>query len=80
MMKLNRSATASPSNELIDAVMERYVTWREQSVAVEAAYRRWSFAPTEDRELAYDDYAASLDREERAADEYRRLVEQASAR
>jgi len=79
MMKLNRSATASPSSELIDAVMERYVAWREHSVAVEAAYRRWSFAAREDREMAFDDYAIALNREERAADEYRQLVEQASA-
>jgi hypothetical protein len=78
-MKLNRSATASPSPELIDAVMERYVTWREQSAAVEAAYRRWSHAAAEDRNLCFDDYAAALDQEELAADDYRRLIEQAGA-
>jgi hypothetical protein len=79
-MKLNRSATAKPSSELIDAVMERYVSWREHSAAVEAAYRRWSFAAARDRELAFDDYAAALDREELVAAEYRRLVEQAGSR
>ena len=78
-MKLNRSATASPSPELIDAVMERYVTWREQSAAVEAAYRRWSHAASEDRELCFDNYTAALDHEELAANEYRWLIEQAGA-
>ena len=78
-MKLNRSATASPSPELIDAVMERYVTWRELSAAVEATYRRWSHAAPEDRELCFDNYTAALDHEELAANEYRRLIEQADA-
>lgn len=74
-MKLKRSAVVSPvSNALIDAVMDGYVTWREESAAVETAYRNWRGAPLDERALAIDDYFAALDREERAATEYRRLI------
>ncbi|MGH2885557.1 MAG: hypothetical protein ACRDPA_23120 [Solirubrobacteraceae bacterium] len=69
----------SPISDLIDAVMDGYVTWREESAAVEAAYRAWRGAPTAQREIAFDDYFSALDREEQAASEYRRLVELAEA-
>lgn len=58
------------SRDMIDAVMDRYVTWRERSSAVELAYRDWATAAREDRELAYADYVAALDCEEFAAGEY----------
>jgi hypothetical protein len=79
-MKLTSSSRTAASSELIDAVMDAYVTWRERNAAVEVAYRMWSRAPEADRAVAYDGYAAALDREEFAADEYRRLVEQATGR
>jgi hypothetical protein len=78
-MSRKRSSTVSPISDLIDAVMDGYVTWREQSAAVEAAYRRWRGAPPAQREIAFEDYFSALDREEQAASEYRRLVELAEA-
>ncbi|HUA44938.1 MAG TPA: hypothetical protein VMA77_06915 [Solirubrobacteraceae bacterium] len=78
-MNLKRSPAASPVSTLVDAVMDGYVDWREESAAVELAYRRWAQAPSSDREVAFDVYRAALDREESAAREYRRLIEHAEA-
>jgi len=78
-MNRRRSSTLSPISELIDAVMDGYVTWREESAAVEAAYHTWRGAPSDRRAIAFEDYFAALDREEHAASEYRRLLELAEA-
>jgi hypothetical protein len=75
IMSRKRSSTASLMSDLIDSVMDGYVTWREESAAVEAAYRSWRGAGDGERASAFDDYFAALDREEHAASEYRRLVE-----
>ncbi len=72
-MRRNRVAESTVS-KLIDAVMDGYVTWREESMAVQATYREWVGAPLAWRELAFDDYCEALDREERAASEYQRLL------
>ena len=45
--------------------MDGYVDWREESAAVEAAYHTWRGAPPDQRQVAFDDYFAALDREER---------------
>jgi hypothetical protein len=79
IMNLRRSPAASPVSTLIDVVMDGYVEWREESAAVELAYRRWAQAASGDRELAFETYRAALEREESAADEYRRLIERAQA-
>jgi hypothetical protein len=80
LITMKRSPSAvSPMSDLIDAVMDGYVTWREESAAVEAAYHTWRGAPADHRTVAFDDYFAALDREERAASEYRRLIELAEA-
>ena len=79
-MKLNRSPVASTSStKLIDAVMDGYVAWREESAAVEKAYRTWLSAGREDGALAFAAYAAALDREDRAASDYERLIARAVA-
>jgi hypothetical protein len=78
-MSRKRSSTASPISELIDAVMDGYVNWREESAAVEVAYHTWRAASPDRRTVAFEDYFAALDREERAASEYRRLIELAEA-
>jgi hypothetical protein len=44
---------------------------------VNAAYQSWKHAGRDARAGAFDAYAEALDREERAASEYRRLVERA---
>lgn len=74
-MSRKRTAALTPLSELIDSVMDGYVTWREESAAVESAYRSWRGAAPGERTAAFDDYFAALDREEHAASEYRRLVE-----
>jgi hypothetical protein len=66
-------------SELGDALVNLYVTWREENGSVAQAYQSWISAGRDEERLAYAAYVASLDREERAAGAYQRLVEQASA-
>jgi hypothetical protein len=76
---MKRNRTASTVSKLIDAVMDGYVTWREESMAVHATYREWLGAHSAWRALAFEDYCAALDREERAASEYQRLLADAQS-
>ena len=76
-MNLKRIPAAASSSTLIDAVMDSYVDWREESAAVELAYCRWRQAASHDFEPAFNAYLAALDREEQAANEYQRLIERA---
>ena len=62
-------------NRLIDQMIERYVSWREECAALDTAYENWSRAGREDRNLAYSAYTAALDREEQAAAIYQSLAE-----
>jgi hypothetical protein len=78
-MNQKRSAKPPPSRQLVDALMDRYVAWREESVAVDAAYASWRRAPSGDRAMLFAAYLAALDREERAADDYQRMIDQAAA-
>jgi hypothetical protein len=61
--------------DLLDATMESYVNWRDESRAVAECYRTWSLAVGRERDAAFDRYVAALDREEHAACGYRRLVD-----
>ena len=72
-MKLERHP-APYSSTLIDAVMDGYVAWREESAAVHVAYGHWLRAEPKERALAFAAYYAALDREERAAATYERLI------
>lgn len=65
-------------SELGDALVDLYVTWREESGSVAASYQSWISAGRDEDQLAYAAYIAALDREEHAACAYQRLVEQAS--
>ena len=56
-----------------------YVNWRRASDAVSEAYLSWIGASCDERWLAHAAYLAALDREERAASTYRRVVELAQA-
>ena len=67
------------ASELVDALMDEYVSWREESDAVSKSYSAWSRATRDERWLAYAAYVAALDREEHAAFAYRCLVEQVQA-
>jgi hypothetical protein len=59
---------------LVDALIEHYVSWREECATVESSYRNWSRAESGDRTLAFSAYLAALDREELAARSYRRVI------
>ena len=79
-MILKRSARRDPDRlDLLDATMESYSNWRDESRAVAESYRTWSFAVGRDRSAAFDRYVAALDREEHAACGYKRLVDRAHA-
>jgi hypothetical protein len=54
----------------IDELVERYVTWREESYAVWTAYRQWVDAGRGECRLAHARYLAALDLEEQAARTY----------
>jgi hypothetical protein len=68
----SQSAVARRS---IDALLERYVRWREECAAVQRTYLGWVEADRSQRRLAYAGYIAALDREERAADAYADQIE-----
>lgn len=74
-MKLKKSSASMAHRRLVDTLMDGYVTWREASVAVTAAYQRWARAGRHERALAYEAYVATLDREEDAASAYQQLIE-----
>jgi hypothetical protein len=59
--------SAEIRSELIDDLMETYVDWREECIALRNSYERWSNAPAEEREPAFSAYRAALDREEQAS-------------
>jgi hypothetical protein len=76
-MNLKRAPRTHPARlELLDALMEGYLHWRDESRAVAESYRNWRSAPRPRREGAFYEYLAALDREEQAACGYRRAVEQ----
>jgi hypothetical protein len=53
-----------------DELVERYISWREESSAVRVAYQQWASSGRGERTLAYAGYVAALDREEQAARAY----------
>src|SRR5918996_3571835 len=61
--------------ELIDALMEAYVEWREECATLRRAYERWLSFPTWERELAFAAYTAALDREQQASIVYSNWIE-----
>ena len=61
----------------IGAVLAAYGIWRCESAAVQAAYRAWLCAPSSNAFLAFEAYWTALDREERAAQIYARLLHRA---
>jgi hypothetical protein len=64
----------------IDAVVDEYVRWREACLAVRGAYDSWAIARPSERRLAHAAYVGALDREEEAAANYERRIEDAVAR
>jgi hypothetical protein len=54
----------------LDGLMEAYVDWREECLALHNAYERWSSVPLDERNVAFAAYRAALDREEQASSVY----------
>jgi hypothetical protein len=61
--------------QLINEVLARYLDWRAEAEAVDAAYAVWSRAPQAEGALAFAAYGAAVDREERAATLYRSVID-----
>jgi hypothetical protein len=63
---------------LVDDLVDGYVAWREECLAVEEAYRGWVSAPAADSAFAFATYRMALDREELASGVYADLVARVS--
>lgn len=59
----------------LDALMDSYIDWRNETRAVTESYREWALADRSDRGIAFERYATALDLEEKAAARYRRELE-----
>lgn len=79
-MKLRRYTRAGRRRAEIDAVLSAYSAWQRESSAVRAAYGGWKRAARTDAVSAFAAYRVALDREERAADTYARLLPRAQRR
>lgn len=62
--------------QIVDELLDDYVSWREACAAVATAYENWKCAERQDKKLAFSVYVAALDREEQAAAAYQRAVAQ----
>jgi hypothetical protein len=62
--------------EIVDAMIDDYVTWREACAAVAGSYENWRRSDPPDEKLAFSVYVAALDREDQAAAAYQRAVGQ----
>ena len=73
-LKLQTSWRREP---LADAALAAYSEWRSECAAVRASYRRWVGTRGEEEPSAFSDYRSALDREERAAKHFARLMRRA---
>lgn len=77
-MSSRRSARLKQEREtLAGAAMDAYLRWRDECDAVWGAYHRWVAAGATDARLAFQVYAAALDREEQASKVYAMLFQRA---
>jgi hypothetical protein len=79
-MKVRSFTPAGRRRAEIDAVVTAYAAWRRECAAVRAAYGRWTRAARRDACFAFAAYRVALEREERAADIYARLLPRAKRR
>lgn len=68
-------STESGHREYVDDLVDDYVRWREACAAVTEAYEKWRHAVRQERALAFREYAAALNCEERTAMAYQQAVE-----
>jgi len=65
---------AFPAVAVVDAMLSRYVSWREHAVTAGDAYREWCGAPAGEKASRFAAYVAALDREEDSAESYAAAV------
>ena len=70
-MTLDTNTRTTVGRALTDELFERYVSWRNESNAVQHSYEAWVSSDGPDRDLAYAGDLAALDQEELAAEAYR---------
>ena len=76
-MRLTPIRRSARQRAAVDAMVAAYSDWRRECAAVRNAYRSWTSARAVDKSLAFGAYDAALDREERAAELYARLLRRA---
>lgn len=79
-MKLTRLTRSGRRRADVDSVLAAYSAWRAECAAVRAAYGRWARGARRDVDVTVAAYLAALDREERAAERYARLLVRARGR
>ena len=79
-LRRSEGSTYVPFDLATDALIEGYVAWREASAEVRVAYDRWAGCDRLDHNLASASYLAALDREQKAACVYERLIEAVTAK
>ena len=77
-MRLRRPRCFARKRALVQDAVAAYTQWRAECAAVRNSYRRWVAASAARKPFAFEDYQAALDREERAARRYARLMVRAS--
>lgn len=70
MPRAVRGMASRARSDLVDELMDAYVDWREECLALEEAYARWSSVALDERNVAFAAYTAALDREEQASSVY----------
>ena len=73
-LRRSERSTCVPVDFATDDLIEGYVAWREASAEVHVAYDRWVGCDRRDQHLASASYLAALDREDKAACVYERLI------
>lgn len=64
------SSPSRLSEELVDEMLDRYITWRHDAAAAADAYARWSNASPPDKAWRFSDFFSALAREESSASAY----------
>lgn len=65
---------APSQEELVDAALEAYVSWRESCVEAAQCYGFWCTAAASELSVSYAAYCYALDQEETAAADYARAL------
>jgi hypothetical protein len=74
--RLEPLADAPADRVAIDQLLASYARWREDALAVKAAYRQWSGAACSERRRRHAAYLAALDQETAAVNDYEAVAEE----